>query len=244
MLPTRRPRRLWAIVIAILNAVTLQAAEPLPPLQQHVREYEVIVDGSRVGASRLEVIEHPEGRTVATTDTQISIRILFFTYVHRYRGSESWHAGQLRKLEGVTQAGTDERSVRAILETSRSEVAVDGETQPAGPGVHLTTSYWCWPVHLDKLKALTLLNVEDGQTIKADCEKVGDEVVVVGTQRVNCTHYRLKGSSETDLWFDEGRYLVLRKGLDEGHRTELRLLNIKRTEQKPVTAGKESPPKL
>lgn len=244
MLRTRQPQGLWAILIAMLGSITLQAAEPARPLQQHVREFDVIVDGSRVGSSRLEVTEHPEGRTVATTDTQISIRVLFFTYVHRYRGSESWHAGQPRKLDGQTQSGTDERSVRALLETSRSEVSIDGDAQPIGPAVHLTTSFWYWPTQLDKLKALTLLNVDDGQMVQAECEKIGAEVLVVGTQKVNCTHYRLKGGSETDLWFDEDRLLVLRKGLDEGHRTELRLLTIKREEPQPATAAKDLPPKL
>ena len=244
MLRHRMAFWLCGITLAMLG-VALQAAEPSRPVQQHVREFDIIVDGSRVGASRLEIAEHPDGRTVATTDSQISIRVLFFTYVHRYQGSESWQAGQPRKLEGLTHAGSNRRVVRAAIEEMRTEVSVNETPQPAGPAVHLTTSYWCWPTELDKVKAILLLDVDNGETIKAECERVGEEPIVVGTRTINCTHYRLKGESETDLWFDADRQLVSRKSIEEGHRTELRLQSIKRIEvTEPAAAEKPTPPKL
>jgi len=236
----------WLSAISIVtHCANLQAAEPSRPVQQHVREFEIMVDGSRVGASRLEISEHLDGRTVATTDTQIAIRVLFFTYSHRYQGSESWQAGQPRTLEGLTHAGTSRRVVRAAIEQARTEVSVNETPQPAGPAVHLTTSFWYWPAELDKLKAILLLDVDSGETIKAECERVGEEPIAVGTRTINCTHYRLKGGSETDLWFDADRQLVSRKSIEEGHRTELRLQSIKRIEvTEPAAAEKPTPPKL
>lgn len=243
-----RPRMAgWpcAIIFAMLSGIALQAAEPSRPVQQQVREFDIHVDGSRVGTSRLEIAEHPDGRTVATTDAQISINVFFFTYVHRYQGSESWQAGQPRKLDGLTHAGTDRRVVRAVLEATRTEVSVDEHPRPAGPAVHLTTSYWYWPIELDKLKAISLLDVDSGETIKAECERVGEEPVVVGTRTILCTHYRLKGPSQTDLWFDADRQLVSRKSIEAGHRTELRLQSIKHVEiARPNAAGKSAVPKL
>lgn len=235
---------LCGITLATL-CVKLQAAEPSRPVQQHVREFDILVDGSCVGASRLEIVAHPDGRTVATTDSQISIRVLFFTYAHRYQGSESWQAGQPRKLEGLTHAGSNRRVVRAAIEEMRTEVSVNETPQPAGPAVHLTTSFWCWPTELDKVKALLLLDVDSGETIKAEYERIGEEPVVVGTRTINCTHYRLKGGSETDLWFDADRQLVGRKSIEVGHRTELRLQSIKQIEvTEPAAAEKPTPPKL
>ncbi|MDB5340493.1 MAG: uncharacterized protein JWN70_6112 [Planctomycetaceae bacterium] len=245
MLRYRMASWLCAIIFAMLSGIVLQAGEPSRPVQQQVREFDILVDGSHVGSSRLEIAEHSDGRTVATTDAHISINVFFFTYVHRYQGSESWQAGQPRKLEGLTQAGTDRRIVRAVLEATRSEVSVDENPQPAGPAVHLTTSYWYWPVALDKLKAISLLDVDSGATIKAECERIGEESIVVGTRTINCTHYRLKGASETDLWFDADRQLVSRKSIEVGHRTELRLQSIKRIEvAQPTAAGKSAVPKL
>lgn len=244
MLRHRMAFRLCGIIFAMQCCVALDAAEPPRPVQQQVREFDIIVDGSRVGTSRLEIAEHSDGRTVATTDAQISISVLFFTYVHRYQGSEWWQAGQPRKLEGLTHAGTDRRVVRAVIEGSRTEVSVDETPQPAGPAVHLTTSYWCWPSELDKLKAISLLDVDSGETIKANCERVGEDSIVVGNRTINCTHYRIKGASETDLWFDADRQLVSRKSIEEGHRTELRLQSIKRIETaQPAMAGKPVAPK-
>ncbi len=236
---------LCGITIAVLNGITLQAAEPPRPAQQHVREFDILVDGSNVGTSRLEIAEHPDGKTVATTDTHITIKVLFFTYVHRYQGSESWQSGQPRKLEGLTHSGRTRRSVRAAIEMAGTEICVNEMPQPAAPVVHLTTSYWCWPSDLEKLKSIVLLDVDSGETIKAECERVGEEPVVVGTRTINCTHYRLKCESEIDLWFDADRQLVTRKSVEEGHRTELRLRSIKRIDAaEPVADSKAATPKL
>ncbi|MES2789766.1 MAG: DUF6134 family protein [Planctomycetota bacterium] len=245
MLRYRMARLLCAIAFATLNCVALQAAEPSRPLQQQIREFDIIVDGARVGTSRLEITDHSDEKTIATVDAHIRISVLFFTYVHRYHGSEAWEAGQPRKVDGLTHAGTDRRAVRAKIEATRTEISVDETPQPAGPLVHLTTSYWYWPAELDKLKAIMLLDVDSGRTIKAECERIGEEPVVVGGQTINCTHYRLKGASETDLWFDADRQLISRKSIEEGHRTELRLQSIKRIDlTQPITAGKEALPKL
>ncbi len=89
-----------------------------------------------------------------------------------------------------------------------------------------------------------LLDVDSGETIKANCERVGEDSIVVGNRTINCTHYRIKGASETDLWFDADRQLVSRKSIEEGHRTELRLQSIKRIETaQPAMAGKPVAPK-
>jgi hypothetical protein len=236
----------WLSRIAIATVcVTVQAAEPSRPVQQQIREFEILVDGARVGTSRLEIADHPDNQKVVTTDTLITIKVLFFTYVHRYQGSESWQAGQPRKLEGLTHAGRNRRLVRAAMEAARMEVSVNDMPLPAGPTVHLTTSYWHWPADLEKLKTILLLDVDNGETIKAECERVGEESLTVGTRTIKCTHYRLKGEAETDLWFDEDRQLVLRKSVEEGHRTETRLQSITLTKPAESTAdAKATTPKL
>lgn len=244
MLRQRMAYRLCGMIVGMFWSVALHAADPSRPLQQQIREFDIIVDGSHVGSSRLEIAEHSDGRTVATTDAQIRISLFFFTYVHRYQGSESWQAGQPRKLDGLTHAGTDRRTVRAVIEANRTEVSIDENPQPSGPAVQLTTSYWCWPATLDKLQAISLLDIDSGEMIKAESVRIGEEPIVFGTRTINCTHYRLKGASETDLWFDADRQLVGRKSMEAGHRTELRLQSIKRIEVTlPTAEGQPAAPK-
>ena len=238
-------RKLWGgMVVALLGSLALPAAEPPRAAKSHVREFDIFVDGSKVGTSRLAVAEHPDGRTVATTDANIKITVLFYTYTHRYRGSESWQAGQPRKIEGRTNAGTDVLTVKAVTEASNTLLTVDEEPPRTGPAIHCTTSFWCWPASLDKVRSLHLLNVDKGETLIAACEKIGDEQILVGTRIINCTHYKLTGGTETELWFDTDRHLVQKKSLEEGHRAELRLQSITRIEAPPtMTAAKDVVPK-
>lgn len=232
------------IVFALLGNLALSVAESPRAAKEHVREFDIYVDGSKVGTSRLEVAEHPDGRTVAKTDANIKITVLFFTYTHRYRGSESWQTGQPRQIDGVTNAGTDVLTVKAVKDAANTLLTVDAEPQQAIPPLHSTTSFWCWPATLDKLASLHLLNVDKGETLTAACEKMGDEQIQVGTRTINCTHYKLTGGTETELWFDADRHLVQKKSLEEGHRAELRLQSITRVDTPPtMTAAKDAIPK-
>src|SRR5207247_336142 len=59
-------------------------------------------------------------------------------------------------------------------------------------------------------------------------QRIGAEQLIVATQPVTATHYRIRGDVDVDLWYDDEGRLVRQTSLESGHRTLLELTKIRR----------------
>ncbi|MDB5340468.1 MAG: hypothetical protein JWN70_6087 [Planctomycetaceae bacterium] len=232
----------FGVMFAAFACLTVQAAEPSRPVAQQIREFEIIVDDSRAGTNRVVTSDYAGGRTVTTTEANVSINYLVYTYTYRFRGSESWLASRPRKIECQTLEGGKRRSVKALIDPEAMDVAVDTNPHRKLPAAHLTTNFWYWPAELDQQDIITVLDVDNGQSLQMRTEKIGIEHLRCGSQTLKCTHYRLDGEASIDLWFDEQRQLVQKKCVEDGHPTELRLTTIKQVDlaAKPAARSQAS----
>lgn len=228
---------MFGVMFAALVSVAARAAEPPRPIAQQVREFEIIVDDSPAGTNRVVTLDYAGGKTVTTTEANVRINYLVYTYTYRFRGSESWLASRPHRIEGQTLESGKRRSVKAVIELQSMEVAVDTNPHRKVPAAQLTTNFWFWPAELDHQDTITVLDVDNGQLLKMQTEKIGTERVRCGSKTFRCTHYRLAGETSIDLWFDEQRQLVQKKCIEDGHPTELRLTAIKEVGPVPKPAA-------
>src|SRR5690242_21548491 len=54
---------------------------------------------------------------------------LFRSYTHRHRGSESWHSGLPKKVDGLINAGTETKTIKARVEGANTVLSVDDDSQ-------------------------------------------------------------------------------------------------------------------
>ncbi|MDB5389773.1 MAG: hypothetical protein JWM11_5419, partial [Planctomycetaceae bacterium] len=95
--------RKWIFISCMIcHAIPgLCADAPLLTLQQ-VRDFDIYVDGSQAGTSRLKISEFDNGKTVVDADADVKINFIVYIYKFQFRGTETWSQGQFHRLECQT----------------------------------------------------------------------------------------------------------------------------------------------
>src|SRR5687768_2554022 len=87
--------RAIACMVAVMGLATPARAE------SEVRTFAIFVDGRRAGDERLTIDARADGRTIVTSETDIKVRVLLYTFRYVYRGEETWQKGRLTRLEST-----------------------------------------------------------------------------------------------------------------------------------------------
>jgi hypothetical protein len=56
--------------------------------------------------------------------------------------------------------------------------------------------------------------------------RVGDETVVVAGRKKACSHYKLTGDVDVDLWYDAEQRLIRQVTVESGHKTVMELVRM------------------
>lgn len=227
--------RYWVLFFCmVFHAMPGRCADALRPKRQQIRDYEIHVDGSRVGTNRLKISEFDDGRTVVETNADVKISYVVYTYKYQFRGTETWLDGKFQRLESHSEDDGKSSSLSAVAIQTGTQLSVNRGATTKAAAVPLTSNFWYWPRTLRQVPEFTLLEADTGKTSEVDCRLIGIETLQVGDVSVKCRHYRLSGDGEIDLWFDEESRFVCKKCLEEGHPTEVRLTRIKNDATKVV----------
>ena len=73
---------------------------------------------------------------------------------------------------------------------------------------------------------IALLDADKGRTLTGKLRRLGKESIQVGGQGRECTHYRLQGEVDVDLWYDAQSRLVRQHAVESGHKTQIELAEI------------------
>jgi hypothetical protein len=192
---------------------------------EEVREFDIFVKGKPAGRSTIRIRTASDGRITANTEAKVSLSFVVYTYRYEYHGSETWHNGRL--LETQSQAVDDGKrlGVRATVDGQGSRIALVGQPVQQGPILWMTTSYWHLP-RIEPSAALTILDADTGRQLVSRLERVATETFPLAGGRAPCTHYRLIGDANAELWFDASDRLVRQKTVEDGYPTELRLARL------------------
>jgi hypothetical protein len=193
------------------------------------RDFNILVDGKKVGQYQMAVGEHPSGMVLMAGKAHVKVTKLGFTaFTYNYSGTETYKDGRLMSFK--SNANDNGRAYEVVAEAKGNDLNVKANNKERTTrGDVWPTSYWKLPPVRYRNAGVPLLDADTGGDINGKLQYIGAEQKNVAGKLQNCTHYRLTGGpSPIDLWYDAGERLVHQDYLEDGHRTILELTSIRR----------------
>jgi hypothetical protein len=211
-----------AVALAVLAGASAARAADL-----ETRDLAVRVDGKPAGEVHMTIHRQDDGVTQVSCDTDVKVKILFVSYAYRYRGREIWKDGRLQRFSSTCNDDGKHFEVSAVAEEGGLRVSVNGRERLM-PAHTWLTSYWTLPDAKVREGVVPLLDADNGRELECRIQHVGTQQMAVLGQVQNVNHYRLTGKVQVDLWYDGAERLVRQEWMEEGHRTVLELMRIRR----------------
>jgi hypothetical protein len=76
--------------------------------------------------------------------------------------------------------------------------------------------------------AIPLIDADTGKDLSGKLRFVANEKVRVMGQEAALNHYKLTGQVQVDLWYDGSERLVRQEWLEQGHKTMIELIRVRR----------------
>jgi hypothetical protein len=222
----RQGGKALGLVLAVLLAVGA-GGSAVRAADLETRDFVVRVDGKPAGEYHLTLHRQEDGLTQVSGDTDVDIRILLIRYTYHYRGREVWKNGRLQSFASTCNDNGKHYEVSAVAEEAGLRVRVNGQERMARPETWLT-SYWTLPDAKVREGVVPLLDADNGRELDCRIQHVGTMQMPIAGQVQNVNHYRLTGKVQVDLWYDGADRLVRQEWMEEGHRTLLELVRIRR----------------
>lgn len=192
------------------------------------RDFEVKVDGKPAGDAHMTFHRTDDGTITMSADTDVRVQPLpFVTYRYSYRGREVWKDGRLVKFESVCNDDNKRFAVAAVAEKENLRLRVNDQERLVRGDVWLT-SYWNKPDARHHNQTIPLVDADTGRDMTAQVLYVGVEQLPVAGQVLPVHHYRLTGKVNVDLWYDGSNRLVRQNFVEQGHRTLIELVRVRR----------------
>jgi len=193
-----------------------------------VREFNIKIDAKPAGSYTLSINRQDDGVTMVTGQADVKHRVLVVTYKYTYQGAEAWKDGRLLRLESTCNDDGKQHAVSVTAEPDATRVKADGHERTTRPDVW-TTSYWHLADAKFRNQTVPLLDCDTGKDIVGTLQYIGTQQLNVSGQAENCAHYRVKGEQiQADLWYDSKECLVREESMEDGHRTLLELVRIRK----------------
>ena len=211
----------WGLVLLALSAAR---AESPRVVADELREFEVFVQDKQIGTNQVRITETDDGATTVKQDVAVKCDLLVYVYRYELHGRETWRGNQLINVDNQGVDNGTPVSVRAKVDSQRSSIEISGKAATKGPVLAMTTNFWRCPTI--KSARLSFLDVDKGTVVTATLENLGADQVTCGGEKASCTHYRMKGDVNAELWFDDRGRLVRQHTVEMGMSTQLRLVRI------------------
>ena len=215
----------WSCVVLGVLAVTgpLRAAA-----EAETRDFAVFVDGRKSGEVHMTISRQDDGATAVSCDTDVRVGAIITLYRYSYRGRELWKDGRLLRFESKANDDGKELAVSATA-------AADGLRVRANDGEHTAaadawpTSYWAQPDAKLADQTVPLLDADTGRDLSAKVQFLGPEKLGPDGQQQTVQHVRLTGKGVgMDLWYDDARRLARQEWVEQGHRSVIELMRVRR----------------
>ena len=90
------------------------------------------------------------------------------------------------------------------------------------------TTFWCLPDPTKRKGLIPLIDAESGKDVDGNLQFQGQQLTSIAGQNVNVNKYKVFSKSNTDLWFDGTDRIVKQSWLEDGHKVEVEMSNLKR----------------
>jgi hypothetical protein len=213
-------------VLAMLVGIAL-AAGPAQAANPETREFQVLVDGKACGSAKMTFDVRDNGTIQVSSETDVLVKILFISYKYSYRGVEVWKDGRLQRFDSNCTDDGKKYQVQAAAEDTNLRVQVNDRVRVVDGDIWLT-SYWKQPDNKKINQNIPLIDSDTGKDLNAQVLYVGAERRAVAGEMQDVQHFRLKGKANVDLWYDVTGRIVRQEWMEQGHRTTLDLLKLRR----------------
>lgn len=197
------------------------------------RVFLIKIEDREAGRYTQKLTTYPDGTTDLEARGDVRIRVLTIHYQFSYRANERWKENHLQHLASASSEsgapggppGTTQHTLTVSADGRQLKVKNGAKERPLS-GDAWSTSYWTLPPADRRMKPLTLVDSDTGEEHQVQLQVVGREKLRVGNQTVPCTHYRMTGTLQADLWFDGRDRLVRREMLRRGRKAVLELTSV------------------
>lgn len=210
------------------------AAEP-EVIDQHTRTFCVSVDGKPRGTQVMTFQRRSDGSEVMTGEVEVVMNFIVYRYRYASTSKEIWKDGRLIQLVNEADFNGDKYSVQGSAKVQALHYEVNGESQKA-PGDVWAASYWREPEPKRVGQKVQVLDSHKGRQLTADLVKLDHEEIKLDEESIKARRYQLRGDVEVDVWYDKDGYIVKQHSVEFGHKTLLELLEIRRSDNKAVSA--------
>jgi hypothetical protein len=192
------------------------------------RDFAVRVNDKPAGEYHMTITRQEDGSVSMTGQADIHFTVyLIKKYSYVYRGTEVWKGGRLLRLDSSCDDDGKKFSVSAASDGTTLRVRVNGQDH-ISRGEVWVTSYWCLPTMDQRNHAVPLLDADTGRDITAALHFVGGAKVNVEGRPADVSHWRLTGGVQVELYYDSQERLVREEFVEDGYRTVLELVRIRK----------------
>lgn len=173
--------------------------------------YSIFRKGKQIGKHQLSIVSAGSD-IVVTVQSKITVTVLkvpVFRFL--YTSTENWRNGKLISVQSVTTTNKEIETASLNNTENGSELSYNGKNSKADL-IQFATNHW----YKAAVNQTTLFNTVKGQASEVVVENLGTEVLDIGGEQINATHYAYSGDIIAETWYDDaGRWLKLSfKGKD------------------------------
>ena len=231
--------------IAFGHSRTALGAEAPQTVESQKREFAILIDGTKRGTCTMQIRRLNDGTVWMRGESQIRINYLVYRYNYTSTGTEVWKNGRLLAVKNAADFNGTKYNVKARSNGKSIQLSVNGTVSQVAPDVWLS-SYWQAPDQLavggasDRSNAdpnslaaqeqgnrfVTILDADKGEKWRCHVTRVGQETVAIGGEQKECTHFRLSGEKDIELWYDGQGRLVRQDSTEQRHHVRFDLSEI------------------
>lgn len=189
------------------------------------RVFQIKVENTEAGTYTQTITTYGEGTTDVVGKSDLKLKVLGITYQQAYRGNERWKENKLVHLASASNDNGVTHTLQVSADKGRLNVKEGGKERTANAEAW-STSYWTLPPEDRRTKPMYVIDADSGIETQVTMQNMGKTSLILNSQRVNCTHYRVTGNGvQADLWYDENDRLVRREGMRKGKKITLQLVS-------------------
>jgi hypothetical protein len=230
-------------VAAVGTTSAARGAEKPQVVESQKREFSISIDGTKRGTNTMQIRRLSDGTVWMRGESQIRINYLVYRYNYTSNGTEVWKDGRLLAMKNMSDFNGTKYDVKARSSGKAIQLSVNGTMSQVAPDVWLS-SYWQSPDQLsvagnpaggdpNSLAAqnagnrfVSILDSDLGQKVNGTLVRIGQEMVPVAGEQKECTHFKLTGDKNLDLWYDATGRLVRQDSTERGHKVQFELTEI------------------
>jgi hypothetical protein len=215
-----------ALVLALFPMSRAVAAET------EVREFAISVDNNPSGRYRMTIERRDDGTISMAGQAAVVVKKLGITvYRYSYSGTEVWQDRKDGRLLGLNSTSNDDGKKYEVYVSTEGEnlrVRVNGQSRQVRGDVW-TMTCWRMPDTRFHNQPVPLLDADTGKDFAGRVDHLGMAQIAISGQNQNCYHFRVTGGpNPLELWYDAQQRLVRQEFAEDGHRTVLQLIEVRR----------------